>query len=163
MKFFYHRKISILAKIIGYVDIMLTMCFAQCICFYGCKQDYGAVSGSEYLDVYFLCRLVYLLCRLVYLFCRLADLSCHLLYLFCRLEDLSCRLVYLFCRVVYPWLYLVYFGDILKYGLDPGLNFGLWKKITPESPSSHHLLKFCRKGKRNNVFMVGHATNLKNI
>ena len=119
---------SILAKIIGYVDIMLTMCFAQCICFYGCKQDYGAVSGSEYLDVYFLCRLVYLLCRLVYLFCRLADLSCHLLYLFCRLEDLSCRLVYLFCRVVYPWLYLVYFGDILKYGLDPGLNFGLWKK-----------------------------------
>ena len=27
------------SKIIGYLDIMLTMCFAHCICFYGFKQD----------------------------------------------------------------------------------------------------------------------------
>ena len=67
--------------------------------------------------------------RLVYLLCRLDDLSCHLVYLFCRL-------VYLLCRLVSLWLCLVYFGGILKSRLDPGLDFGFRKKITPESPSS---------------------------
>ena len=59
---------------------------------------------------------------------------------------LICRLVYLLCRLLSLWLCLVYFGDILKYRLDPELDFGFWeKKITLESPSSRHLLKFCRK------------------
>ena len=68
-------------------------------------------------------------CHLVYLLCRLADLSCHLVYLFCLL-------VYLFCRLVSLWLCLVYFGGTLKSRLDHGLDFGFWKKIIPESPSS---------------------------
>ena len=59
----------------------------------------------------------------------LADLSCHLVYLFCRL-------VYLLYRLVSLWLCLVYFGGILKSRLGPGLDFGFWKKITPESHSS---------------------------
>ena len=39
-----------------------------------------------------------------------------------------CRLVYLLCRLVSLWLFLVYFGDILKYRLDPELDFGFWEK-----------------------------------
>ena len=60
----------------------------------------------------------------------------RLVYLLYRLDDLSCHLVYLFCRLVSLWLCLVYFGGILKSRLDPGLDFGFWKKITPESHSS---------------------------
>ena len=37
IKFFLYRKIFIL--IIGFVDVMITMCSAHCICFYEFKQD----------------------------------------------------------------------------------------------------------------------------
>ena len=60
----------------------------------------------------------------------------RLVYLLYRLDDLSCHLVYLFCRLVSLWLCLVNFGGILKSRLDPGLDFGFWKKITAESHSS---------------------------
>ena len=39
-----------------------------------------------------------------------------------------CRLVYLLCRIVSLWLCLFYFGDILKYRMDPELDFGFWEK-----------------------------------
>ena len=73
-------------------------------------------QGKKELEVYFLCHVLSTCCV------GLADLSCHLVYLFCRLVSL--------------WLCLVYFGGILKSRLDPGLDFGFWKKITAESHSS---------------------------
>ena len=43
LSFFYYRQLLIWvnfhSKIIGYVDVMLTMCSAHCICFYEFKQD----------------------------------------------------------------------------------------------------------------------------
>ena len=57
----------------------------------------------------------------------------------------TCCVVLSICHVVLsPRLCLVYFGHILKAGLDSGKNYSGITLL-------QHLLKFCRKRKRNNV------------
>ena len=120
--------------------------------------NYEAVSGSK-ITLITRCLFSMSSCLFIASSCRFVISSCLLVLSSCLLVVSSCRFV-MSSSLLVPspclsslWLCLVYFGDILKYGLDPGLDFGFWKKITPESPSSRHILKFCRKRKRNNVFL----------
>ena len=115
------------------------------------------------------CCVVLPICHVILSTCSVVLPTSHVVFVV--LSTLFCRLVYLLssCRVVLSSCLLVLwsclpvalsclFRGYPKIWTEPltGLCI-LEKKRTPESPSSHHLLKCCRKRNRNNAFMVRHA------